>query len=551
MKQLNILFFLLSVFIANAQTISGRILSENQPVSYAKIGVDGEKIGAIADQEGNFSINFDNIDRSKMVKIEVAGFEPYKTPVSDFVKSNPQNIQLKEKVHNISEVKINPKKLVDKNWGVNTKTKSIMYSVSPEKSDNFLHELALAFTTKKRTKLQKINLNIAGMKADRSIVLSFIIYSSKDGMPGAIMNETQISAALTKDKIVDDTFSIDVSGENIWLQGDFFVSMQVMNSFKGYLTISATPFRSGFLREYFGDWQKVSIIAPAINIDVKVDKNYKNEEEESKKASPQDEANFLKKYKNIADLQEAGRKTDFGHNAAAGNYFRTNDLEMYYETYGSGEPLFLLHGNGGSIQAFYKQIDEFSRYYKVIAVDTRAQGNSRDFTTKDFTYELFANDLKNLANHLKIKKANVIGWSDGGIIGLIYAMKYPENVDKLIAIGANINPEGVEKSDVEQMKSDLENLQKAQSKNINAIRLTKLMIEQPQITDLDLSKIKAPTSIVAGEHDLILPEHTREIAKSIPGSQLKIVKDASHSFIQEKPEEFNAFALKFLKTGKL
>lgn len=551
MKKLNIFVLLFAAIVANAQTITGKILNENEPIPYAKIGVEGENIGTIADKDGNFQLNLDNIDRTKVVKIEVAGFEAYKTSVSDFVKTNPQNIQLKEKVRTIAEVKISPKKLVAKNWGVNTKTKSMMYNVDPEKGLNFLGEFALAFSTEKRVKIQKINLNVAKINSTQPIIINYVIYNSKDGLPGEVLNDYRFEATLSPDKIVDDVFSVDVSKESVWVDEDFFVSMQVMAPFQGNLKISSAPFKVGFMREYFGNWRKEKMFAPAINIDVKVDKNYRNEEEESKKNTTVDADIFLKNFQNAADLQEAAKKTSFGSNPEAADYFKTNDHGTYYETYGSGEPLFLLHGNGGSIQAFYKQIDEFSKHYKVIAVDTRAQGNSKDFSTADFTYELFADDLKSLAEHLKIKKANIIGWSDGGIIGLIYAMKNPESVDKLIAIGANTNPNGVSKSDLENMKSDLENLQKADSKNLDAIRLTKLMIEQPQLTKADLATIKTPTLIVAGENDIILREHTNEIAKAIPGAQLKIVKDATHSLIQEKPEEFNTFALKFLKTGKL
>ena len=554
MKNLYSFIFLLIATAFYSQTIQGKIISNEtkEPLSFVKIGVESEKVGVISDQDGNFILNLENVDSKKNVMVEVAGYEIFKTSVSNFTKSNPQTIILREKIQQIAEVKINPKKLVDKNWGINTKTKSIMYSVNPERmKEQAAHELALGFETKKRAKIQKINMNIARIEIDRPVVINYVIYSSKNGTPAETLIENEIKAEMTLEKILDNTFSIDVSDENIWVNGEFFIGVQFMNDFKGYVSVSASPFRAGFLRSFYGDWEKVSIVAPAINIDVKVDKNYKNIEEEAKKENEKEEKRFLNDFNNLEKFKDEALKSKFGNNKSAGKYFKTGDVQMYYEIYGKGEPLFLLHGNSGNIQAFYKQIEELSKHFKVIAVDTRAQGNSKDLTTANFTYELFANDLKNLADHLQIKKASIIGWSDGGNIGLNYAMKNPDNIDKLIAIGANTNPNGVAVADFESMKVELEKQIKNSPDNINSIRLLRLMIEEPNLTKADLEKIKNPTLIVAGERDIILESHTKEIANSIPNAQLKIVKDATHSLIQEKPDEFNSMAIKFLKKGKL
>lgn len=554
MKNLYLFLYLFYASIVFSQTINGKIISADtkEPISYAKIGIESENIGAITDREGNFTLKLDNISPQKTVMVEVAGFETYKTSVADFVKTNPQTIVLNEKVQQIAEVKISPKKLVEKNWGVNTKTKSVLFVVNPRRDPKqYIRETALEFSTKKNSKLQKINLNIASFDAKDPVFLRYSIYSEKDGMPDELIIDYEITAELTQDKIIDGTFKVDVSGENIWVKNKFFVGIQFMNDFEGAVYISAALLRAGFTRSFYNDWEKISIAAPAINIDVKVDKNYENAEEDDKKIKTKDEKLFLNDFNNLQKFKDEALKSKFGNNPKTGRHFKTQNLDMYYETYGSGEPLFLLHGNGGNIQTFYKQIDDLSKHFKVIAIDTRAQGNSKDFTTENFTYELFAHDLKNLADHLNLKKASIIGWSDGGIIGLIYAVKYPESINKLIAIGANTNPNGVSQKDIDDMKTGLKKEITETPENINSIRLLRLMIEEPNLTKNDLSKIKCPTLIVAGERDIILPEHTRNIAKSIPKAKLKIVKDATHSLIQEKPKEFNAFAIKFLKTGKL
>lgn len=119
-----------------------------------------------------------------------------------------------------------------------------------------------------------------------------------------------------------------------------------------------------------------------------------------------------------------------GDNDKAGNFTIINGNKIYYETYGEGEPLLLLHGNQQSIGVFKDQISEFSKYYKVIAVDTRGQGKS-EAGEKAYSYDLFANDMITLLEQLKIEKTNIVGWSDGGNTGLIMAMQHPSKIKNL------------------------------------------------------------------------------------------------------------------------
>jgi hypothetical protein len=107
----------------------------------------------------------------------------------------------------------------------------------------------------------------------------------------------------------------------------------------------------------------------------------------------------------------------YGHNAAAGHTCQLPGVKLYCETYGQGEPLLLLHGNGQSINSFRRQIDAFAPHFRVIAVDTRAQGQSVDTLTAPLTYDLFATDMKTLLDSLRLPSAHVVGWSDGGIRG--------------------------------------------------------------------------------------------------------------------------------------
>src|ERR1700676_1505990 len=130
----------------------------------------------------------------------------------------------------------------------------------------------------------------------------------------------------------------------------------------------------------------------------------------------------------------------FGHNPAAGHYLETRGFRMYYESYGSGMPLLFIHGNGGSIDNFGNNIPFFSRYYRVIAVDSRAHGNSKD-PADSLTFEMMADDFNALLDSLHVDSCYVIGWSDGGINGLLLAIRHPDKVKKLAITGANLTPD--------------------------------------------------------------------------------------------------------------
>lgn len=236
----------------------------------------------------------------------------------------------------------------------------------------------------------------------------------------------------------------------------------------------------------------------------------------------------------------------FGSNAEVGKIFHLKDADIYYEVYGKGEPLFLLHGNGGSIDAFSKEIPELSKHFTVVAMDTRAQGKSTDTSVEPLTYVKFADDVKALADELKLKKINILGWSDGGNTGIEFAIKYPKMANKVITSGANVFPNGVGENEVENMKKDAGKM-RAENKPERDIRLLQLMIDEPKITKEQLNNIKAKVFVVAGENDLILRSHTEYIAKEIPNSKLKIFQGASHGVPIERAEELSKDVIEFIK----
>jgi pimeloyl-ACP methyl ester carboxylesterase len=243
----------------------------------------------------------------------------------------------------------------------------------------------------------------------------------------------------------------------------------------------------------------------------------------------------------IACSQQKAAK--YGNNPAAGKYYDVRGIKMYTEVYGTGKPLLLIHGNGGSIDAFTETIPYFSKKYKVIAVDSRAHGKSID--TKDsLSFEMMADDFSELLTKMHIDSAYVIGWSDGGINALVLAMRHPDKVIKLASTGANLTPDSlglmpsVWKDMVKQYNTDKDK-PRTTAKEKNDWKIFMLDYVQPNIPFAALKAIKCPSLIICGDHDLIPIEHTTKIYQSIPRAYLWVVPNSGHATLIEHHDEFN------------
>jgi pimeloyl-ACP methyl ester carboxylesterase len=230
---------------------------------------------------------------------------------------------------------------------------------------------------------------------------------------------------------------------------------------------------------------------------------------------------------------------------------KTRGFNMYYETYGKGAPLLIIHGNGGSINNFLYQIPYFAQTYKVILADSRAQGKSKD-SGDSLSYEMMADDLNALLDSLHIDSCFVIGWSDGGINGLLLAMRHPGKVKKLAVTGANLWPDttAVDPFIYNFAMKFNDSLQKLKptAELKNQLKLMHLLSYEPHITTSQLAQIKCPTLVIGGDHDVLLPKHTLLIAESIPKSYLWIVPNSGHSTPVYHHEEFNKVVSEFFKT---
>jgi pimeloyl-ACP methyl ester carboxylesterase len=243
----------------------------------------------------------------------------------------------------------------------------------------------------------------------------------------------------------------------------------------------------------------------------------------------------------------------YGSNPAAGHTFTRDGVRLYYEVYGAGEPLLLVHGNGGSIADLCAQIAHFRKRYKVIAMDSRSQGKSGDSPDK-LTYEKMADDLAALLDHLKVGPANVLGWSDGAIEALLLGIRHPAKVKKIAAMAANLNPseDAIWPDILDLVKSMLAAMPAAERETARGrreLKVTRMLLEEPHIDVKALEAIAAPTLVLAGDHDLIRDGHTLEIYHHIPNSQLAIFPDATHMVPFDDPVLFNTTVERFFRTS--
>jgi pimeloyl-ACP methyl ester carboxylesterase len=233
-----------------------------------------------------------------------------------------------------------------------------------------------------------------------------------------------------------------------------------------------------------------------------------------------------------------------------------NDIQMYYAIYGDGEPVLLIHGGLGHGDVWGFQVQALSESHQVIVADSRGHGRSTR-SDEPFGYALMADDYLALLDHLGIDQVALIGWSDGGIIGLDIAIRHPERLSRLFAFAANYTPEGVKASVaddptfnayVARAGKDYARLSPTPDEFDDFVgQISQMWATEPNYSKDQLRAIAVPTVIFAGEHDeAIEPAHTAEMAALIPHAELVIMKDASHFAMWQQPDAFNATVLEFL-----
>ena len=223
------------------------------------------------------------------------------------------------------------------------------------------------------------------------------------------------------------------------------------------------------------------------------------------------------------------------------------EIALNYIEAGEGFPLVLLHGNGEDYTYFKRQMEPFSQQYRVIALDTRGHGKSPRGTAP-FTLEQFAGDLKEFLDQRGITKCHLLGFSDGGNIALLFALRYPQYVEKLILNGANLTPAGVKLSTQLPIAAGwcVSGVCGLFSKKARANwEMLNLMVTQPHIRPQTLEKLTVPTLVIAGERDMIKEKHTRLIAASLPNSKL-VILPGDHFVARRNWQQFNPAVQAFL-----
>ncbi len=223
------------------------------------------------------------------------------------------------------------------------------------------------------------------------------------------------------------------------------------------------------------------------------------------------------------------------------------DVKLNYVEAGAGFPLVLLHGNGEDHTYFKRQMEPFSARYRVIAVDTRGHGDSPRGSAP-FTLEQFAGDLKEFLDQIGIASCHLLGFSDGGNIALLFALKYARYLKKLVLNGADLHPSGVKLSTqvpivLHWCASGLAMLGGGSAARWEMLNL---MVTQPHISRRALKGLEVPTLVIAGDRDMIRESHTRAIAAALPDSRLAILP-GDHFVARRNWAAFNAAVLEFLE----
>jgi pimeloyl-ACP methyl ester carboxylesterase len=244
-----------------------------------------------------------------------------------------------------------------------------------------------------------------------------------------------------------------------------------------------------------------------------------------------------------------------------GEYVDIGDVNTWYDEDGSGEPLVLLHGGLCTNETWAAQTPVLAQRFRVVAPERRGHGHTAD-VSGPLTYAVMASDTVAFLDKIIGGPADLVGWSDGGIVGLMVAIARPDLVGKLVVISANYDTTGFA-PEAEEMSANMapdsedmamfRGLYEMHSPDgpehwpVFFAKVMEMMQREPHIPVGDLARISAPTLVVSGDDDLVSLEHSVALFRAVPNSELAVVPGASHAVVMEKPELVNRIVIDFLE----
>jgi pimeloyl-ACP methyl ester carboxylesterase len=269
---------------------------------------------------------------------------------------------------------------------------------------------------------------------------------------------------------------------------------------------------------------------------------------------------------------QAGMATPVTDTTAQSGYAPINELQMYYEIHGSGEPLVLLHGAFGAIDLWGTILTTLAEHHQVIAVEFQGHGHTADIIDRPLDYEQLADDVAALLDHLAIAQADVVGYSMGGTTGLQLAIRHSQRVHKLVAVSPNYRSDGYYPellAGLQQMTLEtfvgtpeeaayLRHAPHPEDFSV-LVEKQKVLPREFAFPDEDVAAIAAPTLLIYGDSDVIRPEHAvalfrllgggvpSDLTGSLPSSQLAILPGTTHrSIVNERADQLLAVSGPFL-----
>jgi pimeloyl-ACP methyl ester carboxylesterase len=244
-----------------------------------------------------------------------------------------------------------------------------------------------------------------------------------------------------------------------------------------------------------------------------------------------------------------------------GGYVEVRGLRSWYDEAGDGEPLVLLHGGMCTNETWQGQLSQFAGRFHVLAPERRGHGHTPD-VEGPLHYQDMADDTIAFLDTVVGGPAHLVGWSDGGIVGLLVAIQRPDLVRKLVVIGTNYDTDGLEPAAAAMLtEMDPAGDDVAMFRELHAAhspdgadhwstflaKFVAMAMSEPHIPVEALGRISSPALVVVGDDDMVSLEHTIALFRAIPDAELAVVPGTSHAVVMEKPALLNQLVLDFLE----